>query len=194
MTGRLAVDGGTPVRERFLPFGVPVIGEEEIQEVVDTLRSGWIGQGERVARFEQDFAAYVGAPVAIAVSSCTAALHISLVAAGIAPGDEVLVPAMTFAASATAVEHAHGTPVFCDVDPETWCMRATDAAAVLTGKTRAIVAVHNFGNVCEMGGLLELGRQKGIPILEDAAESFGSTKGAAVAALPPPRLRSSDFA
>src|SRR4051812_28385252 len=117
-----AIEGGTPVRETFLPFGVPAIGEEEIEEVVATLRSGWIGQGQKVARLEQEFAEAVGAAHAVAVSSCTAALHVSLVDAGVGPGDEVLVPSLTFVASASAVQHAGARPILCDVDPETFLL------------------------------------------------------------------------
>lgn len=174
MSVRLAVDGGTPVRAAFLPFGVPVIGEEEIQEVVETLRSGWIGQGERVARFERDFAAYVDAPVAIAVSSCTAALHISLVASGLGPGDEVLVPAMTFAASATAVEHAHGEPVFCDVDPRTLLIDLDAARDRLSSRTRAIAPVHFAGLPCDMAAVESFAREHGLFVVDDAAHAVGS--------------------
>ncbi len=171
---QLALEGGEPVRQAFLPFGVPAIGEEEIAEVVDTLRSGWIGQGEKVARFEREFALAVDAPVAIAVSSCTAALHVSLVAAGVQPGDEVIVPAFTFAASATAVEHAGGTPVFCDVEPGTMLIDLADAARKVTPRTRAVVPVHFGGLPCAMDELLAFGRERGLANVEDAAHAVGA--------------------
>jgi dTDP-4-amino-4,6-dideoxygalactose transaminase len=174
LTQKLAVDGGTPVRSEFLPFGVPSIGEEEIAEVVDTLRSGWIGQGKKVARFEQAFAQEAEAPIAIAVSSCTAALHVSLVAVGVRPGDEVLVPALTFAASATAVEHAGATPVLCDVEPGTLLIDLADAGARVTERTRAIIPVHFGGLPCPMDALLEFGRKHRISIIEDAAHAVGA--------------------
>lgn len=175
MSERLAIDGGTPVREEFLPFGVPVIGEEEIAEVVDTLRSGWIGQGKRVERFEREFAEAVDAPHAIAVSSCTAALHLSLVVAGVSPGDEVIVPAMTFAASATAVEHAHGTPVFCDVDPTTLLIDLEDCERRITERTKAIVPVHFGGLPVDMDALGALAARHGLVIVDDAAHAVGAT-------------------
>jgi dTDP-4-amino-4,6-dideoxygalactose transaminase len=141
---------------------------------VDTLRSGWIGQGEKVERFERDFAAAVDAPIAIAVSSCTAALHISLVAAGVQPGDEVLVPALTFAASATAVEHAGGTPVFCDVEPGTLLIDLADAARRLTPRTRAVVPVHFGGLPCPMDELTAFASAHGLAVVEDAAHAVGA--------------------
>lgn len=175
MSDLLAVDGGQPVREQFLPFGAPSIGEEEIAEVVETLRSGWIGQGERVARFERDFEAYAGTPHAIAVSSCTAALHLSLVVAGVQPGDEVLVPAFTFAASATAVEHAGGTPVLCDVDPETMLLDLGDAAERVGERTRAVVPVHFGGLPLDMDALLAFARERELSVVEDAAHAIGAS-------------------
>src|SRR5262245_54374369 len=105
-----AIHGGKMTRESFLPFGAPVIGEEEIEEVVATLRSGWIGTGPKCWRFESQIAEYVAAKHAVTSSSCTAALHLALVAAGIKPGDEVIVPALTFAATANVVEHVGATP------------------------------------------------------------------------------------
>lgn len=174
MTARLAIDGGEPVRREFLPFGVPTIGEEEIAEVVDTLRSGWIGQGKRVERFEREFAEAVDAPHAVAVSSCTAALHLSLVVAEIAPGDEVLVPAMTFSASGTAVEHAHGTPVFCDVDPKTLLIDLDDAERRITERTRAVLPVHFGGLPADMDALGDFARRYGLAIVDDAAHAVGA--------------------
>src|SRR5436190_18510266 len=124
-----AIHGGPMTRESFLPFGAPVIGEEEIEEVVATLRSGWIGTGPKCWRFETQIAEYVHAGHAITASSCTAALHLALVAAGIKPGDEVIVPAMTFAATANVVEHVGATPRFVDVNPDTLNMDAAALAA-----------------------------------------------------------------
>jgi dTDP-4-amino-4,6-dideoxygalactose transaminase len=174
VTAQLAIEGGTPVREEFLPFGVPAIGEEEIAEVVETLRSGWIGQGQRVERFEHNLADYVGAPFGVAVSSCTAALHLSLVVAGIRPGDEVLVPALTFAASATAVEHAGGVPVFCDSDPKTLLIDLADGERRLTERTRAIVPVHFGGLPCDMDAVLAFARVNGLAVVEDAAHAIAA--------------------
>lgn len=175
LSDALALAGGSPVRETFLPFGVPAIGEEEIGEVVETLRSGWIGQGQRVARFERDFAQAVEARHAVAVSSCTAALHLSLVVLGIGPGDEVIVPALTFAASATAVEHAGGTPVFCDVEPETLLIDLEDCARRLTSRTRALVVVHFGGLPCDMDAVSAFAAEHGLAVVEDAAHAVGTS-------------------
>src|SRR5580765_2188656 len=111
-----------PVRENYLIFGSPLLLEEDIEEVVAALRSGWIGTGPRVAAFEAGFREYIGVKHAVAVHSCTAALHLSFVAIGLQPGDEVIVPSMTFAASANAVIHAGGRPVLADVDRTTMCL------------------------------------------------------------------------
>lgn len=174
MSAPLAIEGGAPVRSEFLPFGVPAIGEEEIAEVVDTLRSGWIGQGKKVERFEREFAAAVGAPHAVAVSSCTAALHLSLLVAGVGAGDEVIVPAMTFSASATAVLHAGGTPIFCDCDPHTLVLDMEDVARRVTERTKAVLPVHFGGLPCDMDALLDFSRERGLAVVEDAAHAVGA--------------------
>lgn len=162
------------MRDTFLPFGVPAIGEEEIEEVVATLRSGWIGQGERVLRFEREFADAVDAEHAVAVSSCTAALHLALVVAGLQPGDEVLVPALTFAASATAVLHAGARPVFCDVDPDTLLLDLDDAARRVTARTRAVMPVHFGGLPCDLHAVQALATKHALTVVEDAAHAVGS--------------------
>ncbi|HUP32018.1 MAG TPA: DegT/DnrJ/EryC1/StrS aminotransferase family protein [Gaiellaceae bacterium] len=171
---RVAIEGGKPTRDKFLPFGAPAIGEEEIAEVVATLRSGWIGQGARVERFEREFAAAVGAAHAVAVSSCTAALHLSLVARGLRPGDEVLVPALTFAATATAVEHAAGVPVLCDVDPETLLIDLEDAERRVTRRTRSIVPVHFGGLPCPLDDVMHFADAHSLTVVEDAAHAVGA--------------------
>ena len=141
-----------PVREEnnFLVFGAPDIREDEIQEVTAAMRSGWIGTGPRVAQFEEAFRAYKDAPFAVAVNSCTAALHLSLVAIGLEAGDEVLVPAMTFAATANVVIHAGGRPVLVDVDRSSQCLDLQDAAHRVTARTRAIIPVHFAGRPCDI--------------------------------------------
>ena len=111
-----AIAGGVPIRAEYLVFGSPLIGNAEIEELVATVRSGWIGTGPRTAKFEEAFAAYQNMRYAVAVSSCTAGLHLSLLAASVGPGDEVIVPAMTFVATANSVVHAGAVPVLCDVD------------------------------------------------------------------------------
>jgi dTDP-4-amino-4,6-dideoxygalactose transaminase len=161
-----------PVRDSYLVFGSPQLLEPETEEVVATLRSGWIGTGPRVAAFEQAFGDYVGAGHAVAVSSCTAALHLAMVAIGLRPGEEVIVPAMTFAASANAVIHAGGTPVLADVDRATMCLDVADAARRITPRTRALLPVHFAGRPCAMDALGDLARRHGLVILEDCAHAI----------------------
>jgi len=160
------------VRSDYLVFGSPALGEEEIAEVVATLRSGWIGTGPRVQRFEREFAEYVDSPHAVAVSSCTAALHLALLALGVGPGDEVIVPAMTFAATANVVVHTGARPVFADVDRTTLCLDAEDASRRVTSRTRAIIPVHFAGRPCEMDSILALSRDHRLAVVEDCAHAI----------------------
>ena len=169
-----AILGGTMTRESFLPFGAPVIGEDEIEEVVATLRSGWIGTGPKCWRFENQIAEYVNAKHAITASSCTAALHLALIAAGIKPGDEVLVPAMTFAATANVVEHVGATPRFVDVDPYTLNLDPMALEAALTSATRAVIPVHFGGLPCDMDAISAFCRDNDLILIEDAAHAIGA--------------------
>jgi dTDP-4-amino-4,6-dideoxygalactose transaminase len=148
---RPAIRGGKPVRphERYLVFGAPALGEEEIAEVVATLRGGWIGTGPRTARFEADFARYVGAPHAVAVASCTAALHLALLASGIGPGDEVITTPLTFCATVNAILHAGATPVLADCDPVAGNLDPARVAEQIGPRTRAILPVHLAGRPCD---------------------------------------------
>ena len=159
-------------RESFLVFGSPAIEQAEIDEVVDTLRSGWIGTGPRVARFEQAFAAYKGAGDAVALSSCTAALHVAMLVCGIGPGDEVVTTPMTFAATANAIVHTGARPVFVDCDREAMTIDPERVAAALTPRTRAILPVHFAGRPCAMGPLLDLARLHGLRLVEDCAHAI----------------------
>jgi len=161
-----------PVRTEYLVFGSPLLGEEEIQEVTETLRSGWIGTGPKVTRFQKDFASYVGAIHAAAVSSATAALHLSLVAAGIGAGDEVITTPMTFCASINAVIHAGAIPVLADCRRETMNIDPDDVARRITSRTRAILPVHFAGRPCEMDRLGELASRHGLQIIEDCAHAI----------------------
>lgn len=158
-------------REEYLVFGSPLICEEEIEEVLATLRSAWIGTGPRVARFEDEFGEYVGAECAVAVNSCTAGLHLAMMGLELSPGDEVLVPAMTFAATANAVIHAGGRPVLADVDRETMCITPEAIEASLTPRTRAIVPVHFAGRPCEIESIVALARREGLAVVEDCAHA-----------------------
>src|SRR5665213_3391629 len=150
------------MRDTFLIFGSPVIGEAEIAEVVDSLRSGWIGTGPKVQRFEQMLADYVRAPHVRCLSSCTAALILSMEVLGIGPGDEVLVPAMTFVASANAVEHAGATPILVDSRPGTGLMDLDLAEAAITPRTRALMPVHLAGRPIDMERLNALRDRHGL--------------------------------
>jgi dTDP-4-amino-4,6-dideoxygalactose transaminase len=170
-----ATRSGEPTFSSFLPFALPSIGPEEEQEVLATLRSGWLTTGPRVKRFEQLVAEYVGARHAVAVSSCTAALHLSLAALDIGPGDEVLVPAITFPSTANAVLYQGARPVLVDVDPETLNIDLADAARRITPRTRAIMPVHMAGQPCDMDGLYALAASHDLKIVEDAAHALGAT-------------------
>jgi dTDP-4-amino-4,6-dideoxygalactose transaminase len=162
-----------PVRgkERFLIFGAPAIGEEEIAEVAASLRSGWLGTGPKVHRFEEDFRAYRKAPCAVAVNSCTAALHLSLLAAGLEPGAEVIAPAMTFCATINAIIHAGATPVLADIDPVTMNLDPNRVREKITPKTKAIVPVHFAGRPCDLDALEVLAREHGLKMIEDCAHA-----------------------
>jgi len=169
-----ALLGGKPVRprERYLVFGAPALGEEEIAEVVATLRSGWIGTGPRVARFEADFARYVEMPHAVAVASCTAALHLALLAAGIGPGDEVITTPLTFCATVNAILHAGARPVLVDCDRETGNLDPARVAGRIGPRTRALLPVHLAGRPCDVEALAEIARRHGLVTIADCAHAI----------------------
>ncbi|MDW8479047.1 MAG: DegT/DnrJ/EryC1/StrS family aminotransferase [Xanthomonadales bacterium] len=158
----------------YIVFGAPLIGEEEIEEVVACLRSGWIGTGPRVQRFEAAFAAYKGVrPEQVAaVHSCTAALHVSLIAAGLRPGAEVITTPLTFCATVNAILHAGLTPVLADVDPETQCLDPAAVEAAVTPRTEAILPVHLAGFPCDMERLLAIAHRHGLAVIEDCAHAI----------------------
>jgi dTDP-4-amino-4,6-dideoxygalactose transaminase len=164
-------------RDTFLSWGVPEIGAEEIDEVVDTLRSGWLTTGHKVQRFEAAFAEYVGARHAIAVSSCTAGLHLALVARGIGRGHEVLVPTLTFCASANVVIHAGARPVLVDVRPDTLNLDVDDLLRRITPKSRAIIAVDYGGQPGELDRLRAIAAERKLVLIEDAAHAVGARLG-----------------
>jgi len=163
------------VRDSFLIFGSPLIAEDEIQEVVATLRSGWIGTGPRVAKLEQAFAKYVGASNTVALNSCTAALHLSLLASGVGPGDEVITTDMTFCASANAIIHSGATPVFADCDRRDFNILVEDVRRRITPRTRAILPVHFAGRPCDMHALMALARENNLSVIEDCAHAIETT-------------------
>jgi dTDP-4-amino-4,6-dideoxygalactose transaminase len=161
-----------PLRDSFLVFGAPCLGEEEKREVRDCLDSAWLGTGPKVARFEELFRAYQGAEHAVAVSSGTAALHVALIAAELGPEAEVVVPAMTFCATVNAVLHAGARPVLADIDPITQNIDPADAARRITPRTRAILPVHFAGRPCDMAELSNLAERHGLMIIEDCAHAI----------------------
>ena len=157
----------------FLPFALPDIGEEEIAAVVECLRSGWVTTGPRTRQFEFEFAAYLGGEVeTVSVNSATAGLHLALEALGIGPGDEVIVPTLTFTATAEVVRYLGAQPVFVDSDPVTLNMDLAALEAAIGQHTRAIVPVHYAGLACDMDGILDLARTYGLRVVEDAAHAF----------------------
>jgi len=161
-----------PIRETYLVFGSPQLLQPEIDEVLDTLRSAWIGTGPRVAAFEAAFREYISIPQSIAVNSCTAALHLSMVALGLEQGDEVVVPAMTFASTANAVMHAGGIPVLADVDRRTMCITADEISTRVTSRTRAAIPVHFAGRPCEIESIVALAASTGFAVIEDCAHAI----------------------
>jgi len=180
----LALHGGRPVRPALLPYGWQAIDEDDVQAAIMVLRGGRLTTGPRVAEFERTVAAAVGAAHAVAVSSGTAALHAAAFAAGIGPGDEVIVPALTFAASANAVLYQGGTPVFADVRGDTLNVDPADVAARLTGRTRAIVAVDYAGQPADLDELRAVARPSRLALIEDAAHALGAEyRGRRVGAL-----------
>ena len=163
-----------PVRppDRFLVFGAPAIEQPEIDEVVDSLRSGWLGTGPKVARFEEAFRRYRGAEHAVAVNSCTAALHLSILAAGLGPGDEVVTTPMTFCASVNAIIHSGATPVLADIDPRTFNIDPEQVEARITPRTRALLPVHFAGRPCDMDALCDIARRHDLRLIEDCAHAI----------------------
>ncbi len=156
-----------------IPFHLAEIGEEEIQEVTQTLRSGWLTTGARTAQFEREFAEYTGAPNALAVNSCTAGLHLALHALGIGPGDEVITTPLTFCATVNTILHVGAQPVLADVD-EFGNLDVETVRARITKRTRAIMPVHFAGAACDMRGIWELAREHGLYVIEDAAHATGT--------------------
>jgi perosamine synthetase len=159
-------------RDRFLPFAAPLVGQEEVDGVTECVRSGWLTTGFKVKEFEKAFAEYVGCRHALAVNSCTAALHLALEAIGVGPGDEVITSPMTFTATAAVVEHLGARPRFVDVEPETLNLDARAIEARITERTKAIMPVHFAGQACDMDAILEVARRRGLKVIEDAAHAI----------------------
>ncbi len=173
--GTLAIYGGEPVRATLLPYGHQWIDEHDITAVVQALRSDWITTGPKVAEFEEAFAKFVGARDAVAVSSGTAALHTAMHVLGIGAGDDVIVPAMTFAATANCVVFQGGTPVFADVDPDTLLIDPAQVEAKITWRTKAIIAVDYAGQPCDYDTLQAIADEHNLMLVADACHALGGT-------------------
>lgn len=162
------------MREIFLPFSTPTLDDAEINEVVDSLKSGWITTGPKVKRFEDAFKAYVGAPYAVPLSSATAGLHLTLLALGIKEGDEIITTPMTFASTVSMIILCGGTPVLADIEPGTLNIDVSEVAKKITPRTKAVIPVHFAGQSCDMDPLFELARRHNLTIIEDAAHAAGT--------------------
>ncbi len=165
-------EGTTLRRAEPIPWAKPTLSGNEQLYVSQALSSTWISGGPFVERFEAEFGQLCGVPYATTASNGTAALHMALLALGVGPGDEVIVPGFAFMAAANVALHMGARPVFTEVDPATWCMTAGDIESKLSPKTKVIIPVHTYGNVCDMDEIMALARSRSIPVLEDAAEAF----------------------
>jgi len=174
MDSTTTTEVATSVREDFLPFCQPDIDENEIEEVVQTLRSGWLTTGPKTKEFERRFAEYVGARHAIAVNSCTAGLHLALAAAGIGEGDEVITTPLTFCATANVIVHQRATPILADVREDDFNINPEEIERRITPRTKAIILVHLAGQPCEMDEILRMAEKHHLLVIEDAAHAVGA--------------------
>lgn len=158
-------------RDGFLPYALPLFDDSEIYEVIDTIKSNWVSKGPKTVEFEKKFAEYIGVKHAIAMNSCTAALHTALVANGIGAGDEVITTPLTFAATANVIVHTQAKPVFVDVDPETYLIDPNKIEEKINNNTKAIIPVHYSGQACEMDKIMKIARKHNLFLLEDAAHA-----------------------
>ncbi|MBT9314592.1 DegT/DnrJ/EryC1/StrS family aminotransferase [Leptothoe spongobia] len=166
------LNGPVRTKDDFLVFGSPMIEDAEIQEVVKSLKSGWLGTGPKVAQFENDFKAYKNASYAVALNSCTAALHLSMLASELDPGDEVITTPLTFCATVNTIIHAGAKPVLADVDPMTMNIDPAQVEAKITPKTKAIIAVHFAGRSCDMDALCLIAKRHNLKLIEDCAHAI----------------------
>ena len=159
----------------MIPIAKPYLTEKEAQAAYDTILTGWITQGPRVAEFEEKFAAYTGSRYAVAVSNCTTALHLSMIVAGIGAGDEVICPTMSYIATANCIKYVGAIPVFAEIDPETYNLDLKDTESRITAKTKAILLVHQVGMPADIEGFQELAQRYNLKLIEDAACAAGSS-------------------
>ncbi|MFH1502992.1 MAG: DegT/DnrJ/EryC1/StrS aminotransferase family protein [Candidatus Eisenbacteria bacterium] len=169
-----AAEGGPPVRKKFLQFARPSICEGDIENVVQTLRSGWLTVGPRTREFEDVVASYIGVPDAAALHSCTAGLHLAMIALGVEAGDEVILPTLDFASGPNTVLHVGAVPVLVDVDPESLNVTAEIVEAAMTERTKLIMPVHFAGRPCEMDEIMDLAKKRGVGVLGDGAHAIGA--------------------
>lgn len=160
-----------------IPWATTSLWGNEESYVVDALRSTWVSGGDYIQRFEDGFSQFIGSPHVVSVANGTAALHLAYLALGIGAGDEVIVPGFAFMAAANIALLVGAKPIFAEVDPQTWCVTAASIAACISPRTRAIVPVHSYGNMCEMNSINDLGNEHGVSVIEDAAEAIGSCQG-----------------
>lgn len=170
----LASQGGAPVRAQFLPYALPLTGEDEKRELIDALESGWITTGPRTKKLEAQLAEYAGVKHAVCVDSCTAALHLALVALDLKPGDEVITSPLTFCSTVNVIVHSGATPVLADVEPDTLNLDPEAFRRAITPRTRAVIPVHYAGHACEMDAILAIAREHGLAVIEDAAHAVGA--------------------
>jgi perosamine synthetase len=157
------------------PVAEPEIGEEELRNVVEAVKSGWVSsKGKFIEEFENSFARYIGVKYGVATSNGTAALHLALAALGVGPGDEVVVPDLTFAATMNAVLYVGAKPVIVDVDPSYWCLDPRELEKAITERTKAVMVVHLYGHPCDMDAIMEVAERRGLYVVEDAAEAHGA--------------------
>jgi len=172
MKDELAINGGPPVRRDFLIFGSPHFEEDEINEVVQTIQSCWVGMGPKVMEFEKAFSRYIGTRYAVALNSCTAGLHLSLIVSSIKPGSEVITTPMTFCATANAIIHAGCIPVFADIDVQTMNIDPYEIEKKITSKTKAVIIVHMAGRPCNMDRIVDLCRKYNLLLIGDCAHAI----------------------
>lgn len=170
-----AIEGGKPVRDSFLVFGKPKIGKKEINEVVDSLKNGWLGTGPKVGKFEHLLKNYLGSKYTLALNSCTAGLHLSLLACGIKKGDEVITTPLTFGATVNVIEHVGATPVLADVEMDSMNIDPREIENKITKKTKAIIPVHLAGRPCKMDEIIKIAKKYNLKVVEDAAHAFGAS-------------------
>ena len=156
----------------FILFGQPKIGEDEIYEVIDSLKKGWLGTGPKTKRFENDFAKYKSVKHSLALNSCTAGLHLSCLTLDLKPGDEVITTAMTFCATVNTIIHAGGKPVLVDIDPNTWNIDPSKLEKKINSKTKAIIPVHFAGRACDMDEIVKIAKQHSLKLIEDCAHAI----------------------